>query len=209
KESRARQRMSEQQTADTLSFAAFAHVVDRIELTSRVDPSAWRSVDILLKCPELGPPLRSAFELVPKTAVVALMAEPWELHPDLIDFETCRELGIKVVAPNLDHPLIDLLPQLAQRCSELVAAAGLELRHRHIAVLCDTPCGPFIQRALTDGGARVEMFPHPLMLTRIAWDAVVVALRPSDRPPMDINGLAAILENARGTKLVQFSGEID
>jgi hypothetical protein len=209
KESKARRRMSEQQVVDPLSFATFAHVVDRIEPTSRVDPWAWQGVDILLKCPEVGPQLRSAFELVPKTAVVALMAEPWELHPNLVDFETWQELGIKVAAPNLSHPLIDLLPQLAQSCRELVATAGLELRDRRIALLCDTPCGPFIQRALSDGGARVEMFPHPLVLTRTTWDAVVVALRPSVRPPMDINGLAAVLENARGTKLVQFSGEID
>jgi hypothetical protein len=47
------------------------------------------------------------------------------------------------------------------------------------------------------------------MLLPDKWDAVVVALRPAEKPSMDINGLARVFEAARGSLLVQFSGEID
>ncbi|MDW6021591.1 hypothetical protein SAZ10_07405 [Mesorhizobium sp. BAC0120] len=174
-----------------------------------MDPLAWRDVDILVCSPELGPISRSIVELLPSTAVVALMAEPWEVRPGLVDFDACDEVGIKVAVPNLRHPAIEQLPDLAQLCCRLISNAGLDPTGARVAVLCDTPCGPFIERALTNRGAKVQTFPHPLLLTRDDWDAVVVALRPSEKPAMDVNGLAAVSENARRALLVQFSGEID
>ncbi len=195
---------------NALPLAVFANVAGRVETLIRVDRACWPDVDILVSCPGLGPVTRSVVERLPPTAVVALMAEPWEIRPDLVDVEACGQMGIKIAAPNLGHPSIDLLPELAQRCCRLVSDAGVEPRGTRIAVLCDTPCGPFIERALTDRGAvDVQVFTHPMLLTRAAWDAVVVALRPSSSPPMDIKGLAAVMDKAGGAKLVQFSGEID
>jgi hypothetical protein len=190
-------------TSDVLEAAG------RIEIVTRMDLRAWHEVDILVNGFELGPVSRSVIELLPSTAVVALTAEPWEIPPRFIDIDACAEVGVQVTAPNLRHPAIDQLPELARLCCRLICSAGLHPRGAKIAVLCDTPCGPFIERALADLGADVETFPHPLLVTRDDWAAVVVALRPSEKPSMDINGLAATKENAPGALLVQFSGEID
>jgi hypothetical protein len=206
-EPKRRRRMSEapQWEFPIVEFADLAGV----EIVSRMEARAWQSVDILVNSSEIGPISRSIIELLPPTAVVALMAEHWEVWPGQIDIDACDEAGIAVVAPNLGHPAIGQLPELAQLCSQLVSKAGVQVCGAKIAVLCDTPCRPFIERTLADLGADVQTFPHPLLLTRGDWDAVVVALRPSEKPPMDINGLAAIRENAHNAILVQFSGEID
>jgi hypothetical protein len=192
-----------------LPLARLANVAGRVEMVGRMHPRAWHGVDILVRCPELEPVSRSVVELLPPAAVVALMAEPWEIRPTVIDIEACEEAGIKVAAPKLSHPHVAQLPDLARLCSGLVKDAGIDPEGARIAILSDTPCGPFIESALADRGARVQTFPHPLLLTPGDWDAVVVALRPSNKPPMDINGLAAIMKNSRGAQLVQFSGEVD
>jgi hypothetical protein len=55
----------------------------------------------------------------------------------------------------------------------------------------------------------VDLFAHPLLLTGNRWEAIVVAMQPSERPSMDISCLGRISETSRGALLVQFSGEID
>jgi hypothetical protein len=196
-------------SANALALASYARVSERVEIVTSIHPRIWQQIDILVNCQQVSPISRSAVERLVPTAVVALMAEPWELQPGIVDTEACKEMHIKVAAPNLRHPSIALLPELAQLCCHLVAEAGIDALDANIAVLCDTPCRPFIEQALADQGATVSVFPHPLLLPRGAWDAIVVALRPSDKPPMDINGLASVCDRARGARLVQFSGEID
>ena len=49
----------------------------------------------------------------------------------------------------------------------------------------------------------------PSLLTRNHWNVVLAAMRPSARPPMNINALAHIFEMAGEAQLVQFSGEVD
>lgn len=194
---------------DALELAGHAGVSERLDVVSRMDARAWQAVDILVSCPQIGPVSRSVVELLPPHAVVALMAEPWELRPGMVDLDSCGEMHVKVVAPNLEHPSIALLPELGRLCCHLIDEAGVEAGGATIAVLCDTPCGPYIENALVARGAKVRMFPHPLLLLDDAWDAIVIALRPSEKSPMDINGLAKVFENARGAPLMQFSGEID
>jgi hypothetical protein len=192
-----------------LPFAKLANAAERIEIVSRLDSPAWNGVDILVSSPELTPIARPVVELLPPTAVIALMAAPWEVGPHAVDIDACDKVGIKVAAPNLHHPFIGQLPELAQLCRRLIEDAGLDLTGAKIAVLCDTPFAPFIERALAGAGADIRTFPHPLLLTRNDWDAIVVALHPSERSSMDINGLAAIADNAPDALLLQFSGHID
>jgi len=110
----------------------------------------------LVRCPELEPISRSVIELLPSAAVVALMAEPWEVRSRVVDIDACEEVGIKVVAPNLRHRCVEQLPDLARLCSDLVEDAGVDPGGARIALLSDTPCGPFIERALADRGAARE-----------------------------------------------------
>ncbi|WP_292637528.1 hypothetical protein [Mesorhizobium sp.] len=193
----------------TLAFAKHAKVSERIEVTNRIDSRRWQDVDLVTYCLQVGPISRSLIELLPSHAVVSLMAEPWELRPDVVDFDACDEAGIKVAAPNLSHPAIDLLPELARLCCILLDEAGVDQRTARIAIVCDTPCAPPLEHRLRESGARVGVFSHPVLLTDDAWDVIVVAMRPSDKPPMDINSLGRIARNSRQALLVQFSGGID
>lgn len=193
----------------TLAFARHAKVSDRVEVTNRIDSRKWHSVDILASCSQIGPISRSLVELLPSHAVVSLMAEPWELRPGAVDFDGCAEAGVKVAAPNLGHPAIDLLPDFARLCRILLDDAGIDGRSATIAIVSDTPLGSVIEHDLREQGARVDMVAHPLLLTGNKRDAIIVAMQPSERPAMDIGSLGRISESSRGALLVQFSGEID
>lgn len=195
--------------ADTLAFASYANVSERVEVLDRIDSRRWQDVDLLATGVQVGPISRSLIELLPSRAVVSLMAEPWELRPGVVDFDGCDDAGIKVAAPNLGHPSINLLPEFARLCCILLGEAGGDQRGAKLALVCDTPCAPFIDKALRERGARVSVFAHPTLMTGDAWDVIVVAMRPSDKPPMDINSLGRISANSRQALLVQFSGEID
>jgi hypothetical protein len=195
--------------AATLALAQSAGVIDRVEILDHLDSRRWRDVDIIAASMQVGPISRSIVELLPSRAVISLMAEPWELRPGLLDFEACHDIGIKVVAPNLGHPTVMLLPEFARLSCMLLEEAGIELRGARLAVISDTPCAPFIGRALSEHGARASIFTHPMKLTADAWDAIVVAMRPSDKPAMNINSLGWIAERAPEALLVQFSGEVD
>ncbi|MDX8442173.1 hypothetical protein [Mesorhizobium australafricanum] len=193
----------------TLAFAKYAKVSDRVEVTNRIDSRNWQNVDLLANCLQIGPISRSLAELLPSHAVISLMAEPWELRPGVVDFEGCDDAGIKVVAPNLGHPAISVLADFARLCCVLLDDAGIDQRGAEIAVVSDTPCGPVIEHSLRERRARVSMFAHPSIMTGNKWDVIVAAMRPSDKPAMDINCLGRISENSRNALLVQFSGEID
>ncbi|MFK0689106.1 hypothetical protein ACFX5Q_12975 [Mesorhizobium sp. IMUNJ 23033] len=193
----------------TLAFAKYTNVSKRVEVLNRIDSRGWHDVDLLVNGLQVGPISRSLIELLPPHAVVSLMAEPWELRPGIVDFDSCDDAGIKVVAPNLGHPAINLLPEFARLCCIMLDEAGVEQAGARLALVCDTPCAPFIEQALRDRGARVSVFAHPSLLTDSKWDVIVAAMRPSDRPPMDIKSLGRISETSRHALLVQFSGEID
>ncbi len=194
---------------DALDLANHAGHSAQLKIMRRMHPHHWNEVDILVNCPRTRPISRTTAEFLRPHSVVALMAEPWELSPEMVDLHACSEMQVKVVAPNLEHPSINLLPDLARLCCRLLYDAGLSIRNTEIAVLCDTPCRRYIEDALIEQGARVTMLAHPQMLLPGMWDAVVVALRPAEKPSMDINGLARVFEAARESLLVQFSGEID
>jgi hypothetical protein len=193
----------------TLALARSADVSERIEIVDHFDSRRWRDVDIVVNCFQVGSISRSIVELLPSHAVISLMAEPWELRPGIVDILACDDLGIRVAAPNLVHPAIELLPQYGRLGGMLLDEAGIEPRDANLAIISDTPCAPFIDRVLRDKGARVSIFPHPQLLTAGPWDAIIVAMRPSDKPPMNINSLGHLFEITPEALLVQFSGEID
>jgi hypothetical protein len=193
----------------TLALARRADVADGIEILNRIDSRGWNDVDLLVSCRQVWPISRGIVELLSPRSVVCLMGETWELQPGTVDIEACEKTGIKVAALDLGHPAVMLLPEFARLCSMLLDDAGIDPSGATIALLCDTPAAPFIEQALRERGASVGVFPHPLFLEQGAWDAVIVAMQPSEKPPMDIRSMGRIVETAREALLVQFSGEVD
>jgi hypothetical protein len=195
--------------AATLALARAAGVVERMEVLDHLDSRRWGDVDIVAASAQMGPISRSIVELLPPRAIISLMAEPWELRPGSVDVDSCREVGINAVAPNLGHPAVMLFPEFARLSCILLEEAGIEPLGTRLAVISDTPCASFIERALSERGATVSVLSHPMHLTANDWDGIVVAMRPSDKPAMNINSLGWISERAPKASLIQFSGEID
>jgi len=196
-------------TVATMALSQSAGVSRRLEIVNHFDSRRWHDVDIVANCPQVAPISRSIVELLPQHAVIALMAEPWEVRPGVVDVGACLDAGIKVVAPNLAHPAIMLFPEFARLCGILLEDAGIDPRDAKLAIVSDTPCASFIERALRERGARTSTFSHPLHLTADTWTAIIVALRPSDKPLMNIQSLGRISESAPNAVLIQFSGELD
>lgn len=200
---------AEEAVGAMLALARRADVADRIEVLNRIDSRGWADVDLLASCRQVGPISRGIVELLSPGSVVCLMGETWELQPGTVDIEACEKMGIKVAALDLGHPAIMLLPEYARLCNMLLDDAGIDPRGTTIALMCDTRAAPFIEQALRERGASVSVFPHPLFLEQHAWDAVIVAMQPSQKPPMDIRSMGRIAETAPDAILVQFSGDID
>jgi hypothetical protein len=195
--------------AATLALARAADVSSRIEIVSHIDSKRWQDLDIVASCPQIGPIARPVIELLSPNAVISLMAEPWELRPGAVDLDACSNIGVRVVAPNISHPMVRLLPELAQLSCTLLDQAGVKAAGANVAIISDTPCAPFIESALRERGADAHSFAHPSLLFAAEWDAIVAAMRPSDKPPMNINNLGLIFQNGHDAVLVQFSGEVD
>lgn len=195
--------------AATLALGRAGGVGERIDLLGHLASARWAKTDIVAASVELGAISPSIIELLPAQAVIALMGEPWEFRPGFLDIDVCRAVGIKVVAPNLGHPAVGLLPDYATLCCKLLAEAGLDAHEARLAVVCDTPCAPFIEQALRERGAQVSVFAHPSHVTAQPWDGIILATRASEKPGMDINNLGRIVESAPNALLVQFSGGID
>lgn len=192
-----------------LTLSDIAGFADRVQVLDHIGSREWHDVDIVANSTRAEPISRSVIELLPAHAVIALMAEPWELEPGSVDIDACRDTGIRLAAPNYEHPSIMMHREFARLCCVLMEEAGLDFRDRSFAILSDTPLAPFIERALTARGAEASVFPHPLLLGHSRWDAVIVAMSPSARQSVNINALGHIREKAENALLVQFSGDID
>lgn len=192
-----------------LTLNEVAGLADRVQVLDHISSREWHDVDIVANSTRAEPISRSVIELLPAHAVIALMAEPWELEPGSVDIDACRDTGIRLAAPNYDHPAVMMHREFARLCCVLMEEAGLDFRDRSFAILSDTPLAPFIERALTGRGAEASVFPHPLLLGHSRWDAVIVAMSPSARQSVNVNALGHIREKAGNALLVQFSGDVD
>lgn len=193
----------------TLEPARRAGVAGRIEVCGSIAGRDWGEVDILLNCRAIRPISRATIGLLPRRAVIGLMAASWELRPDVVDLQGSAAAGIKVVELDLDHPRIRLLAEFGRLCALLASETGLDLRGAPTALICDTPCRAFIERELAMRGAVVSSFAHPGLVTGEDWRLLVLAMRPSSATTMDVANLGRIGKSAPGAHIVQFSGTLD
>ena len=93
---------------------------------------------------------------------------------------------------------------------KLLFDAGVAVRASRLLVLCDNPFREHIRRGLTAAGARVVVRERLSGADlALGWDAVVVALRPADRPRVGARDVERLAEFAPGAVVVQFWGDID
>ena len=190
-------------------LALSAGVADRIRIFDSPFIDLLPEVDILTNSGHLRPLSSQVIERLPARAVIALMFETWEFRSDDIDLPTCRRRGIPVVGVNERHPAVDVFSFLGPLAIKLLHDAGAAAYGNRIALLCDNPFLPYIERSLTAVGAEVTIGAAVHELISDPADVVLVALQPGDEPVINAEDAALIAERQPGAFVAQYWGDVD
>ena len=114
----------EDAVAATISLATKAGVVGRIEIAREPAPHRLATCDILTNSGHLRPISRAMIELMPRSAVIALMFEAWEFRDADLDLAACRAHGIRIAAVNERHPAVAVSLSSARSVSDCSRMAG-------------------------------------------------------------------------------------
>ena len=197
-----------QATAATLSLARLGGVGDVITPLQELDRHVLARCDILTNSWHIRPISREIIAYLPSSAVIALMFEAWEFRASDVDLDACRTKGVRVAAVNERHPHVAVFPFLGPLCVRQLSDAGMPVRNKRIALICDNPFASFMKVGLEEQGAVVAVFGDSASLTSNSWDAIVLALRP-DTPPTGGEFFAALAEMAPHVLVTQFWGDVD
>ncbi|MBP2291436.1 hypothetical protein [Azospirillum rugosum] len=195
--------------AEVEGLAAMAGVADRLLIFTGDPVELAADTDLVTNSGHVRPIDARMIERLPGHAVIALMYEVWEYRPADIDLAACAARGIPVVGVNERHPSVDVFSFLGPLAVQELHAAGIPVYGSRIALLCDNPFAPFIERGLTGMGAEVLTVDHPGALPSGCWDAVLVALRPRGAPVFGADDAARVRRQSPGTVLVQYWGDVD
>jgi hypothetical protein len=191
------------------ALAQAAGVSARIALLDHVPEDRLGAIDIITNSGHLRPLGANLIERLSPEAVIALMFEAWEFRPDDIALTACRTRGIPVVGVNERHPAIDVFSFLGPLAAALLRDSGVMLPGSRVAVICDNPFGLYILQGLADADSFAWLFPDVSDMFAADWDAVVVALRPSDSMRLDEHDARRLAEFAPEACIAQFWGDID
>lgn len=194
----------------TTALAHAAGVSDRIDVIETLPSSILRHVDIVTNSGHLRPLTAALVDLLPSSAVIALMFEAWEFRAEDIDLQACIRRRIPVVGVNERHESIDVFSFLGPLCVKQLHDCGVAVHGNRIALVCDNGFADYMARGLIGLGAQVELFADVARMDPQQWDAVVVALLPASKPRIgaaEARHLAAV--TPREAVVVQFWGDID
>ena len=83
----------------TIDLARTAGGVDRVKIITEKRPDIIARADIVTNSGHLRPIDAAMVRSMKSTAVIPLMYEAWEFHPDDLDLAACRENWISSAAP--------------------------------------------------------------------------------------------------------------
>jgi hypothetical protein len=193
-----------------LELASSVGVADRIAVLETIGPDVLQNVDIVTNSGHLRPLTATLFDQLPSHAVIALMFEAWEFRPEDLDIKACARRRIPVVGVNERHPAIDVFSFLGPLCAKQLHDCGLAAYSNRIALLCDNDFAGPLASGLSGAGANVETFGNAEAVYRDDWDAIIVALQPTNAVrigPPEARHLAACAP--AGVAIVQFWGDVD
>jgi hypothetical protein len=167
-------------------------------------------VDIVTNSGHLRPLSADLIDLLPGSAVIALMFEAWELRPGDVDLAACKRRSIPIVGINERHPTIDVFSFLGPLCVKQLLGCGLAVYSNRIALICDNDFAAPIASGLAGLGASIEVFSAAEEIFRDRWDAIVVALKPGRTPRIgDTEALHLATAGPRDCVVIQFWGDIN
>lgn len=192
----------------TRELARLAGVASRITFSLGVPSYALERCDILTNSGRIRPITSRMIQMLPDSAVIALMFEAWEFRGTDLDLGACQERGIRIAAVNERHGDVAVFPFLGPLCVRMLDDADMPVIGQRIAVLCDNPFAGYLIDGLAEAGAEAALFEAPSKLASGRWDVVVLALTPGDEP-LRRDDLETIAERAPGALLAQFWGDVD
>jgi hypothetical protein len=101
-------------------------VADRIEVLLEKSADALATSDIVTNTGFVRPITREMINSMKRTAVVALMWEPWEFRSGDVDLEACREHEILVMGTNEGYSSFNLYPSTGFLAMKLLFDMGLD-----------------------------------------------------------------------------------
>lgn len=194
--------------AATLALAAEAGAEKVVTIIDWLEPEMLHNCDIITNSGHLRPIDGAMIEKLPARAVVALMFEAWEFRDADLDLIACRRRGIRVAAVNERHPDVAVFPFLGPLCVNLLQAGGMTVQGSDVAILCDNPFAPFIERGLRAEGAVAQVFDGIEEVTEGGWDALVLA-GGLDMPKSGRHELRRLARKMPGALIAQFWGALD
>ncbi len=174
----------------------------------------FAAADIVTNLGFVRPLDAAAVSALKPTAVVPLMCEAWEVRPDDVALDVCRQRGIPVLGTNEDHPAVDVFAYSGPLCLKLLFDAQIEVHKSRIVIVSGDQFGPVIEHALARAGAAVRRFPDlrnipPADL--VGADALIIAdyTRPDMilGPDGDLTG-ADLARTCPAATVVQFAGRV-
>jgi hypothetical protein len=200
----------EQVQTVTQELAKIACVSQHIEFLNYKSLDIVAQADIITNSGHVRPLDAETINWMKPSTVIGLMYEAWEFRPEDLDLSACRQRGIQVAGVNEQHPAVDVFSFLGIMAVKLLLDAGIAVYSSHILLLCDNPFSTFIQKGLVNSGAVVSTVKSldeaPL---DIAYDAILVALRPQVVPVLSSEDAEKIAKHWSGAVVVQYWGDIE
>jgi hypothetical protein len=202
----------DQVRAETHELAERLGVADRITVTTDRSPADFAAADIVTNSGHVRPIDAHMVAAMKHSAVVSLMFEAWEAEAGRsdLDLDALYARGIRVAGTNERHPAVDVFSYLGLMAVKLLLDAGVAPYRGHIAVLCDNPFRPFLERGLRAAGARVSSADSLAGLGAVETpDALLLALKPTGGPVLSAAELFHIASRWPDCVLAQYWGDLD
>ncbi|GLK55222.1 hypothetical protein JOD31_000143 [Methylopila capsulata] len=191
-------------------LAALAGVSQRVAVLERLPEVLLGEIDIVTNSGNLRPIQASTIDALPPRAVIALMFEAWEFREADIDLAACRRRGIPLVGVNERHSDVDVFSYLGPLAVRLMHDAGVPVYGSKVALLCDNDFALYVAAGLIGQGAQVTEARSASGLRGGGYDAVLVALKPSETADrIDAQDAARLAAIAPHAIVVHLWGDMD
>jgi hypothetical protein len=128
----------------TLKEAEELGVANKIAVLFEKDKDCLSKSDIITNSGFVRPIAREMISWMKPTAVIPLMWETWELRPQDLDMEACREKGILVLGTNEHHPQLNLFSSTGFLVCKLLFETGFDVYKDRLLLISSGSLGSSI-----------------------------------------------------------------
>ncbi len=196
----------------TLRVTSTVSDPSRVHVVEELSDDLLARTDVLTNSGHLRPLDARLVGRLSTGAVVPLMMEAWEIGAGRVDvdLDALRSRGIAFAGTNERHPAVGVFDYLGVMAVRLLTEAGVAVHGTTLALLCDNPFSPSLERTLSACGAVVTTLEDPAQLLAIPpVDAVLVSLTPGPGQRLGPAELAVLARRSPGAVVVQFFGDVD